>query len=359
MIDGAASSCAISWRSTRLRGTARSARAARELGYTQSAVSQQIAQLERVVGQKLVDRPGGPRRVDLTDAGRLLLRHADAIVAQLDAAQADMAALAEGAAGPLRVGIYQSVGARILPALLRRFRAGVAARRGAASARRPTPPTCSACSSTASSTSRSPTCRSPRGRSTAEEVLRDPYVLLVQAGSELAERDTAPPLRDLSGMPLVTWRHIGEPETYLRGRVPDLNIVFRSDDNGTLVGLVAEGLGVAVVPQLVVNPRNPAYVALPFGTRIPPRAPRDRLAPRPLPQRGRARRSSRARAGAQRTVQRFGGQYVATTGPMNDDRATGPHVRESHEPRRLSPITKYSFLPSRGHVLVTESRSCT
>jgi DNA-binding transcriptional LysR family regulator len=53
--------------------------------------------------------------------------------------------------------------------------------------------------------------------------------------------------------------------------VPDLNIVFRSDDNGTLAGLVAEGLGVAVVPQLVVNPRNPAYVALPFGNRIPPR----------------------------------------------------------------------------------------
>jgi DNA-binding transcriptional LysR family regulator len=55
--------------------------AARELGYTQSAVSQQIARLERNVGQKLVVRPGGPRPVDLTDAGRLLLRHADAIVA--------------------------------------------------------------------------------------------------------------------------------------------------------------------------------------------------------------------------------------------------------------------------------------
>src|ERR1700752_4077264 len=97
-------------------------RAARELGYTQSAVSQQIAQLERIVGQRLVERPGGPRRVDLTDAGRLLLRHADAIVAQLDAAQADMAAFADGAAGPLRVGIFQSVGARIPPGLRRRFK---------------------------------------------------------------------------------------------------------------------------------------------------------------------------------------------------------------------------------------------
>src|SRR5438105_6497583 len=96
-------------------------RAARDLGYSQSAVSQQIAQLEKVVGQRLVERPGGPRPVSLTDAGRLLLRHAGSIVAQLEAAQADMEALAEGAAGPLRVGIYQSVGARLLPPLLHRF----------------------------------------------------------------------------------------------------------------------------------------------------------------------------------------------------------------------------------------------
>jgi DNA-binding transcriptional LysR family regulator len=245
-------------------------RAARELGYTQSAVSQQIAQLERNVGQRLVDRPGGPRAVDLTDAGRLLLRHADAIVAQLDAAQADMAAFAEGAAGPLRVGIFQSVGARILPGLLRRFkedwpRVEVSVREEI----------------DASDLLRMlehgeldltfADLPLREGPFDSVEVLTDPYVLLVQAGSELADRKAAPSFRELGGRPIVTWRHVGEPETYLRGRVPDLNIVFRSDDNGTLVGLVAEGLGVAVVPQLVVNPRNPAYVALPFGNRIPPR----------------------------------------------------------------------------------------
>jgi len=245
-------------------------RAARELGYTQSAVSQQIAQLERKVGQRLVDRPGGPRPVDLTDAGRLLLRHADAIVAQLDAAQADLAAFAEGAAGPLRVGIYQSVGARILPGLIRRFkqewpRVEVSVREeiDAADLLRLLE------HGELDLTFADLPLR--EGPFESEEVLRDPYVLLVRAGSELAGRETAPPFRELSGVPIVTWRHVGEHETYLRGRVPDLNIVFRSDDNGTLVGLVAEGLGVAVVPQLVVNPRNPAYVALPFGNRIPPR----------------------------------------------------------------------------------------
>src|SRR2546430_9523073 len=93
-------------------------RAARRLGYTQSAVSQQIAQLEKVVGAKLVERPGGPRAVSLTDAGRLLLRHADAIVARLAAAQADMAALQAGEAGPPRGGHPPSGGAPLPPRLV-------------------------------------------------------------------------------------------------------------------------------------------------------------------------------------------------------------------------------------------------
>jgi len=246
------------------------AAAARELGYTQSAISQQIARLERAVGQRLVDRPGGPRPVSLTEAGALLLRHADAIVAQLDAAEADMAALAEGAAGPLRVGILQSVGARILPRLLRRFReewprVEVRVQEEIA------PRELLRLLEHGELDLTFADLPLPDGPFAWSEILRDPYVLLVPAGDPLAERDAAPPLRELSGLPLITWRQLGEPETYLRGRVPDVNVVFRSDDNGTLVGLVAEGLGYAVVPQLVVNPRNPAYVALPFGNRIPPR----------------------------------------------------------------------------------------
>ena len=245
-------------------------RAARELGYTQSAVSQQIALMERIVGQKLVERPGGPKPVSLTEAGDLLLRHADAIVAQLDAAEADMAALAEGAAGPLRVGIFQSVGARILPALLRIFREEWprvdvqvneeadaadllrALERGAIDLTFAELPL-------------------PEGPFETVEILRDPYVLLVSAKSELAQHETPLPLRTLSGLPLIGFRTSGVPDAQLRGRVPEIDVVFRTDDNGTLMSLVAEGLGAAVVPQLVVNPRNPALVALPLGGRLPPR----------------------------------------------------------------------------------------
>ena len=96
-------------------------RAAEKLGYTQSAISQQIATLERIVGMRLIERPGGPRPISLTEAGAILLRHADAIQARLLAAKADMKALEAGDAGRLRIGTFQSVGTRILPTLLRRF----------------------------------------------------------------------------------------------------------------------------------------------------------------------------------------------------------------------------------------------
>ena len=95
--------------------------AATRLGYTQSAVSQQIATLERAVGERLVERPGGPRKVSMTEAGEILLRHAERIVAGMEAAWADLDALAAGDRGTLRVGTYQSVGARILPELMGRF----------------------------------------------------------------------------------------------------------------------------------------------------------------------------------------------------------------------------------------------
>ena len=98
-------------------------KAADALGYTQSAVSQQVSRLEHITGTRLVERPGGPRPVSLTPAGRLLAGHAEAIAARLASAAADLDALAGGTAGLLRVGCYQSVGSRLLPPVMREFAA--------------------------------------------------------------------------------------------------------------------------------------------------------------------------------------------------------------------------------------------
>ncbi len=239
-------------------------RAARRLGYTQSAVSQQIARLEQLVGAKLVERPGGPRAVSLTDAGRLLSRHADAIVARLAAAQADMAALLAGEAGPLRVGIFQSVGARLLPGLLQRFkesfpRVGVRLMESVVHAE------------LVDAVERGELdltfCELPleEGPFDWVEILRDPYVLLVAADSPLASRDTAPSLRELGQLPLIGWRTDREHD------LPGVEYAFRSDDNGTVLGLVAAGMGVAAVPRLVVDPDQEDIVALPLGSLVPPR----------------------------------------------------------------------------------------
>src|SRR5581483_5366544 len=81
--------------------------AAARLGYVPSAISSQIAALERAVGTRLVERSRGPSRVRLTDAGELLLTHAESILSRLKAAQADLGEHVDGAASTLRVGITQ------------------------------------------------------------------------------------------------------------------------------------------------------------------------------------------------------------------------------------------------------------
>src|SRR6476646_6829583 len=97
-------------------------RAAERLGYTQSAISQQIAALERVVGEPVFDRPGGPKRVVLTRAGELLLAHAEVVLDRVREAEADLASYRSGRLGRLAVGTFQSVSVRILPEVLRRLR---------------------------------------------------------------------------------------------------------------------------------------------------------------------------------------------------------------------------------------------
>src|SRR3546814_15696956 len=96
-------------------------KAAEQLGFTQSAVSQQIAALERAVGTPVFDRPGGPRPVRLTEAGEVLLEHARAVLTTLRGALADVDAMTSGTRGRLRVGTIHSVGTQVLPGLPPRF----------------------------------------------------------------------------------------------------------------------------------------------------------------------------------------------------------------------------------------------
>src|SRR3712207_2791508 len=86
--------------------------AADALYLSQSAVSQQIATLEREVGMKLLDRTReGPK---LTDAGRVLVSHADAAIARLEEAERELAAIAGLEGGELRLASFPSASATVL-----------------------------------------------------------------------------------------------------------------------------------------------------------------------------------------------------------------------------------------------------
>src|ERR671927_683113 len=91
------------------------------LGYTQSAVSQQIAALERETGTTLVQR--NARGVRLTQAGEALVRHAEAILARLAEAEAELEAIAGLRGGRLRLAAFESAAASLMPLAIAAFRA--------------------------------------------------------------------------------------------------------------------------------------------------------------------------------------------------------------------------------------------
>jgi DNA-binding transcriptional LysR family regulator len=94
--------------------------AARKLGYTQSAVSGQVLRLERLIGARLFVRVRGTRPLELTEEGRILLGHATAMLARLEAAQAELGATRDEPLPRLRVGTFWGVGGALVPAVCRR-----------------------------------------------------------------------------------------------------------------------------------------------------------------------------------------------------------------------------------------------
>ena len=246
------------------------ARAARQLGYTQSAVSVQVATLERAAGVRLLERPGGRRPVVPTDAGERILRHAVRLTAQLQAAEADLTALAEGTAETLRVGTFQSVSIRVLPDVVRRLmqvRPGIEVRlqeapyedellalveRGRLDFTFALVP--------------------PEGPFEHVELLRDPYVLLTQEGSALAQREIAPTLAEIGRLPLVAYsRSTYGIEALLRSRGIEPHVVFRSDESGAVQRMVAAGIGSALIPRLAIDYGITGVVALDASRRVPAR----------------------------------------------------------------------------------------
>jgi DNA-binding transcriptional LysR family regulator len=247
--------------------------AARKLGYTQSAISQQIASLERIVGVRVVERVHGRKTLGLSIPGKTLLAHAAAIQARLGAAKHDIDALARGTAGPLRIGAYESVSTRLLPGIMSRFVGRYpevevelaealhdldflrSLERGVLDLAFVDLPL-------------------PDGPFETTHVLSDPYVLVVQAGSEYAAMGPPASLLDLARLPLICFRackRIDSVVGQLQAVGMDANVVLMSDYNEAVQGHAAAGLGVAFMPRLSVNYDDPRTAVIGLGDLIPPR----------------------------------------------------------------------------------------
>jgi DNA-binding transcriptional LysR family regulator len=247
-------------------------RAAEQLGYTQSAVSQQVAALERLVGAPVFDRPGGPRPLRLTEVGEALLGHARTALGQIRAAESDVRAVVAGDQGRVRVGTVQSVGTKILPEVFRRYhelRPGVAVE--LEESHDPAILLGRVLEGELELTFAEEPL--PTGPWATRHVLDDPFVLLAPAGSPEADRRTVG-IEEIVDLPLIGYRNPSCLSLTIGvfDRLPQSpRFVFHSDDNGTIQGCVGAGLGFALVPLLTVDADDAATTIVPLDPAPGPR----------------------------------------------------------------------------------------
>lgn len=244
-------------------------RAAEHLGFTQSAVSQQIAALERAVGDKVFDRPGGPRKVELTPIGAVLLEYAVSVLDQLRMAEDELRSLRAGEVGRLMVGSFQSISVKILPLVIGRFRderPGLTVR-------------CVESDDNDDLIARLLEDEldltflvGDPGLDAIEtvEMLVDPLVLV----SPSTEGRSSVPTAELAGSPMIGQQPCACQlliDSGLRASGVEPDYVFRTNDNAAVQAMVRAGMGRAIMPFLAVEQHDLGTVVTALD---PPLAPR-------------------------------------------------------------------------------------
>jgi DNA-binding transcriptional LysR family regulator len=241
--------------------------AAAALGYSAPAVSQQLATLEREVGMRLTERVG--RGIELTPAAAILVAHTDALLARLDAAESDLAALRDQVSGRVALAAFPSAGATIVPAAWAALALAAPHVQLVLTEMEPDeslPAVLRGETDVAVAHEYDLLPRPLDPLFERRELARDPVLLVVPASSPLARAPDRPvPLAGLAGQPFLAPRgHTSCAEMIQRacaraGFVP--RVVARATDFAVLLALVAAGAGLTLVPELAA--RN-----LPAGVRL-------------------------------------------------------------------------------------------
>ena len=241
--------------------------AAAALGYSAPAVSQQLAALEREVGMRLTERAG--RGIELTPAAAILVTHTDALLARLDAAESDLAALRDQVAGRVTLAAFPSVAATIVAAAwaaLAHAAPKVQLDLTEMEPEESLPAVLRGATDVAVAHEYDLLPRPLDPLFERRELARDPVLLAVPASSPLAGPVD---LNSLAGQPFLAPRSNTSCAEMIQracaraGFVP--RVVARATDFAVLLSLVAAGAGLTLVPELAA--RN-----LPKGVRLLPPA---------------------------------------------------------------------------------------
>jgi DNA-binding transcriptional LysR family regulator len=238
--------------------------AAEALNFTQSAVSQHIAALERETGAQLVERRS--RGVRLTDAGRVLVEHAEAILARLDFAEDDLAAIAGLRGGRLRLVCFQSAGATLVPRAVAAFHdrhpqvelgmleaepeeAGALLKSGEVDL------------ALVYDHVSTPGLLGPELELTP--LIEDRYEMILPAGHRLAGRRRLA-LADFADDPWIASTHLSGCRRIIEGVCREAGyeprVAFEADETMAAQALVAAGVGVAILPHLALTTVHPGVV---------------------------------------------------------------------------------------------------
>jgi DNA-binding transcriptional LysR family regulator len=257
--------------------------AADRLGYVQSAVSQQISQFEDLVGARLIERERGHAAVALTEAGEVMLEHAEEVLSQLSAARADLASLTNGDETTLRVGALESVARRVLPRTLAllyerepELRIEVL--------EQPTDADFFPALGRGELDVAFTELPAADGPFASVEVFRDPCVLVVAArpangngnrnGGANGNGASPVSLADAADLPLIGrpgWRFRGLIDSEFGARGLRLRYTASAETSSAAQALVAGGRAAAIMPRLAVATDDPETEILALDPALPAR----------------------------------------------------------------------------------------
>ncbi len=225
------------------------------------------------MGVTLVARSPGGRSIELTEAGSRLLAHADAIAGHLESARADLAAFSDGRTGELRIGAVPSVAVALVPALAEELRSRAPRMTLAVSESYFPSELLDSLAAGELDLVAAPEDE-PREGLESEAIMSDPYVLLVPAGDPLTKLRRQLTPADLARRDLIGKDCGTASQRALAAALSDYGLGpprIRAHDLREVLALVRRGLGVAVVPSLLLDGPDEAIDRIPVDHFIPDR----------------------------------------------------------------------------------------